>query len=870
MLTSIRFRVILCLVVCLLSSRLSVAQEKFPNPFGAPLSFGDTASDDADIEVTAALQPVDARTVELQVTVTLPAGYYIYSMNPSFAGKTGIRLTNSDGLKPVETEWRPDRKPKAVEDATFGQVLEKFFDQVTWSQKLQSTGERLPAELSVSGELSGQFCSSDDGSGGSGVCKPLIPPRAFTAVLTESETVPVQGSPATGKQTVETGSSAAVTQHRSPVLVVPEVLSGTGKKPAPIRYRIALTPANARPGDEVLLKIQAEVDRPWHTFALDQDPEMAGRPTEITLTGLQGLALVDDAFTASAEPEVEKPLDDIIQRVHYDRVIWTRRLKLVSSVAEVRGTIGYQLCNAGACQLPDEVTFVVVPGDDLTGGSSDESATAVAGADQSPAGRDEPGGLQAASADTSASGIAADGLLAFLVTAAGAGFLALLTPCVFPMVPVTVAFFLKQAEKKADRPLVLATVYCLGIIGTFTILGLLVAVVFGPTKLNEFANNRWLNLGFAGLFLVFSLMLMGMFEVRLPSWLLTWSSKRESTGGIVGALFMALTFTLVSFTCTFAFVGSLLVLAARGDRLWPILGMLAFSSAFALPFFVLALFPSMLKRLPKSGGWMNTVKVTMGLVELALVLKFLSVADIGFSPDRLPFLLDTQSFLLGWIVIALVTGLYLLNMFRMTHDMPAEGISAVRCLFAILFLCLGSYIAAGVFGSAPPTGWLWQQIQAFAPPTKSEHLLDFRVAVERASSQQKLLFLDFTGVNCVNCRRMENTVLVDPEVHDVLSGLVQVQLYTDEIPGVRDAALRDELLGMNRELQAEWFGDVTLPGYAVVTPDGKNVITTFKGLDKSGGADFLKFLQTGISLWEKHGQQPLANQTIGKPASSRM
>lgn len=852
---------------------------KFPNPFGQTLNFGDTSTDDVDIDVSAQLLAVDDRTVDVQVTVQLPEGYYIYSMNPAFAGKSAIALTLPATLQPAAGGWRADREPKAVDDATFGQVVEKFFDSVTWTQRLQSTTGALPADLTISGELSGQFCSSGDAAGEGGVCKPLIPPRSFTATLTGAPAAASGRTPAVGTSTDTPAAvspsgvtAAAAPPSRHTVTLNPEVGFEGNRRPAPIRYVVSLTPPAPRPGDTVTLTVQADIESPWHTFALDQNPEMAGLPTEIQLSTLRGVEALDQNFTAAQEPEVEQPLDDITQRVHYGSVTWTRQLKALSSDVEVQGTISYQLCNGGSCQPPAEVQFTVAAGTPTSGSGS--TATLPAGSSVTATDGDASaaaGAAAAAGASASSASLTQNGLIPFLIAAAGAGFLALLTPCVFPMVPVTVAFFLKHSEKKTDRPLVLAIVYCLGIVSTFTILGLLVAVVFGPTKLNELANNRWLNLFFAGLFLIFSLMLMGMFEIRLPSWLLTWSSKRESTGGIVGALFMALTFTLVSFTCTFAFVGSLLVLAAKGDRLWPILGMLAFSSAFASPFFLLALFPSMLKRLPRSGGWMNTVKVTMGLVELALVLKFLSVADIGFSPDRLPFLLDTKSFLVGWIVIAMVTGLYLLNMFRMTHDMPAEGISAIRCLFAILFLGLGSYIAAGAFSEAPPSGWLWQQIQAFAPPARTEHLLDFRVAVNRASSQQKLLFLDFTGVNCVNCRKMENTVLVDPAVHAALADLVQVQLYTDEIPGVRDAALRDELLALNRQLQAEWFGDVTLPGYAVVTPDGKHVISTFKGLDGSGGVDFLKFLNAGISTWKAYqAQQPVTSNATRSTSDSRL
>ncbi len=864
---SIRSSLAVLLLIALPGNLVPAYGQKQTKPLFDVRDFGIKGNDNADIDVKAELRPVDAKTVELRVRVILPDQYYISSMDPKVAGPTAIRLTDAGPMKPLSDAWQADREPKTGHDPDLNKPYEKFFKEVTWSLKLQCTTDQIPADLTVKGEMSGQFCSTGEG-GTEGVCKPLIPPRRFTATLTSAPPADATSpghSQTEGSAASEPASGAG--KSRWSVVIVPEIGYGQNKKPAPVKYTLSFVPENAKAGDLVTFQVRADIEQPWHTFAIDQDPDMAGIPTQIDFTETTGLEAVEAGFKPSAEPTIEKPLDDIIQRVHFDAITWTRQFKMTSDTARVAGAITFQLCNDGSCTNPTTVKFTAASG-----------APQLTGADSVPGSRgsaEESSGGQIAvdlESDAESQDIAGEGLFAFIITAMSAGFLALLTPCVFPMVPVTVAFFLKQSEKKAGNPVGLAIVYCLGIVGTFTILGLLVAIAYGPTKLNEFASNRWLNLIFAGLFMAFSLMLMGMFELRMPSWLLTWSSKRESAGGVVGTLFMALTFTLVSFTCTFAFVGALLVLAAKGDRLWPIIGMLAFSSAFASPFFILALFPSMLKKLPKSGGWMNTVKVTMGLVELALVLKFLSVADIGFSPDRLPNLLDTQSFLIGWIVIAIVTGLYLLNMFRMAHDMPAEGISAVRCLFAILFLCLGGYIGAGVFSDVAPNGWLWQQIHAFAPPSKPkpESLLDFRVAVAQATEQQKLLFIDFTGVNCVNCRRMEATVLSSPFIHEKLSKFVQVQLYTDEVPGIRDANLRNELLELNRNLQAEWFGDVTLPGYAVVTPDGKNVINRFKGLDKSGGEEFLQFIDAGIDRWNEYLREKAVAGHGGDPPGKQL
>ncbi len=841
------------LLVCAGPLELARAQEQFPI-----FEFGGAAEPAGDLELAATLKSVDASTVELSVIVTLPEDYYIYSMDPSFDGKAEISLKLPNGVEP-SGDWSADRKPKVVDDPFLNQTVEKFIGGVTWTRQFKSKSGAIPEGLTISGALSGQFCST----GESGTCVPLNPPREFSAKLSGNVSAPgdvptpVRETPVTSEPgTSEPGSEAPPSQTSSENSSASSQSSMTirpksGDEDAPIEYQISLISSSSdspTSQGEVTLSIKAMVEKPWHTFALDQDPDMSGEPTKIEVTKLIGMKELDSEFMPSVQPMIEKPTSDIVQRVHYGQIEWTRRYKATSTKVGVEGTILFQLCNEGSCIPPSEVTFAVGTGvapDRSVAEAPAPAANEAAGADDNAVEAGAPGG---------------DGLVPFVLSAIAAGFVALLTPCVFPMVPVTVAFFLKQSEKKTGSSIGLAVVYCLGIIGTFTVLGLLVAVIFGPTKLNEIANDRWLNLGFSGLFFVFSLMLLGMFELRMPSWLLTWSSRRESSGGVVGALFMALTFTLVSFTCTFAFVGSLLVWAAKGDRLWPIIGMLAFSAAFASPFFFLALFPALLKKLPRSGGWMNTVKVTMGLIELALVLKFLSVADIGFSPDHLPWIVDRASFLTGWVAIAAITGLYLLGTFRMSNDTPTDGISAIRCCFAIFFLSLAAYVGSGVYSPQPPKGWLWQQIASFAPPDAPTHMIDFREAVRVASRTNKPLFIDFTGVNCVNCRKMEQTVLIRPEVTDVLKQTVQVQLFTDRIPGVTDSRTHETLLAINRKLQTDWFKDVTLPGYAIVSPDGKVVFAGFKGYDPSRGENFLKFVKAGLASWKK-SQEP---RTAGK------
>ncbi len=827
------------------------------------LNFGglnDSIGDDDALTVSAELVAIDATTAELRVTAELQGGYYIYSMNPNFGAATRITLTDTAGLKADTDGFVPDHAPKVVFDDVFQQDLEKFFGQVTWTRRLVSPNGTLLAGLAVSGDLSGQYCSSGDG----GICVPIIPARTFTATLTDvvsAQAAPSPNAAAAVRNAQETPASA---NSLATVTVVPDVAVDD----SPITFTISLSPTDAVVGDEVTLAVNAKIDQPWHTYSLTQDAEQGGGlPTEILLDAVTGLEAIGTDFTASPPPEIKEPLEDFILEVHHDEVTWSRRFVLTNPSAEVEGTVVFQLCTDQSCLNAADFTFRVA-----LGAPAVEPASAAVTPVASTVVTSEPSVSSAIAA--SDENPAPQGLWPFLLTAVAAGYVALLTPCVFPMIPVTVSFFLKQGESGKDNTLKLAIVYCLGIVGTFTVLGLLTAAFFGGEALNQIANNPWLNLFFALVFGLFAMMLLGMFELRVPSWVLTWSAKRESTGGVVGVLFMALTFTLVSFTCTFAFVGTLLVLAAKGDFLWPIIGMLAFSSAFASPFFFLALFPGMLKKLPKSGGWMNRVKVTLGLLELAIVAKFLSVADIGFSSTQTPYLLDFSLVVGAWIAVSIVTGLYLLGMFSIGHDDNNRTTGPLQAVFALTFVGLGVYMSVGLFARDEPQGMLWQQIAAFAPPTTTveateegyflehdglQYALEFDVAAAQAADVNKPFFVDFTGVNCLNCRLMERTALKKPAVHDVLKSLPRAQLYVDTIPGVEDADASQRILSRNHELQ-RWYGDVAIPAYAIVSPDGTQILSRFRGVDTSG-QKFQEFLEQGLNEWQQRSRRTQATST---------
>jgi hypothetical protein len=326
-----------------------------------------------------------------------------------------------------------------------------------------------------------------------------------------------------------------INNDKNPIIVVPKIGNGKSVKEGLIRFEIGLSPLRPQIGDEVTLSIRAVLEEPWHTFALDQDPDMAGQPTTIELGTIKGLEPIGTEFKASVEPEIERPLDDIVQRVHFHEVTWSHRFELTEPAAELDGLIRFQVCS-NVC-ISGSAEFALT----LTAGRPDSSVVG----SRSPHGSSGIAGLSNAANSNEQNDSQQEGFFAFIFTAAAAGFLALLTPCVFPMIPVTVAFFLKQEEKRAGSSIRLAIIYSLSIIGAFTVLGLITAAIFGPASLNTLANNKWLNLFFAALFLLFSLMLLGVFEIQLPSSLLTWTSKQESAGGVIGVVFFGVNLTQV-------------------------------------------------------------------------------------------------------------------------------------------------------------------------------------------------------------------------------------------------------------------------------------------------------------------------------------
>ncbi|MGB7069370.1 MAG: cytochrome c biogenesis protein CcdA [Pyrinomonadaceae bacterium] len=582
--------------------------------------------------------------------------------------------------------------------------------------------------------------------------------------------------------------------------------------------------------------LKADIEPGWHLYAPDQP---SGGPIATTFKPAES-----DRFTISPkiewpEPRVEPDPNFIIGGKPLETKFFVDNAEFRMSVTagakarvdEVAVDVRFQLCNDTYC-LPPRTKRVSIAGETTIKRSVDGQQSAAA--DQQPGKVPVQNAVQPEQAQND--------LWAFLWLAVTLGALSLLTPCVFPMIPITVSYFTNHSAGHRSRAVKLASVYSLGIISTFTLLGMLLAIFVGASGINLFAANPWINLLITAIFLFFAFNLFGAYEINIPTGLLTkldgMTRGREGEGsGVAGALLMGLTFTLTSFTCTSPFVGTLLVSASQGDWQRPMLGMLAFSTVFALPFFVLALIPQWLSQLPRAGGWMNSVKVAMGFLEVAAAMKFLSNVDLVWKWG-----IFTRDVVLSiWIAIGIILAIYLLGKFQLTHDSKPERIGAFRLASAIVSLAISFYLLTGLFGAK------LGELESFLPPDlegSSSRFYgagkdeldwitnDYDAALAKGRAENKKVFVDFTGYTCTNCRWMEANVFTKKEVESELRQFVLVKLFTDG---------EGEIYERHQTLEEEMFGTVAMPYYAVINTSG-TADATFPGLTRnvSEFVDFLK------------------------------
>lgn len=666
------------------------------------------------------------------------------------------------------------------------------------------------------------------------------------------------------------------------------------------RWKLLTPSISGAPGETVEVKVEVTLVPKAHIYSSKTN---GASPTEITV-GEAGTVTLGGKIRTSRPPvhTYDENFEDTTE--YWNKgVTFTVPVKISQKAkpghAEGWVNFYYMTCDDSRCIPPtdEKLTFrieitgdaekataetAVVPpettspdmGTAMAGSAVDSSKTAdTAGTAVTNGGTDSTTAAVAPGANGGDQGVASTGgggvddieqakskgLWAFLALAMLSGLGALLTPCVFPMIPITVSFFTKRKQTTRKRSIRDASLYAVGIILTFSGIGLLFAILFKAAGLTDFATNPFVNLAMAAIFVVLALSLFGMYEIQVPTSVLnrlnrTANDQGDSVGGV---MLMGLVFSLTSFTCTVPFVGGLLNMAAKGDWLWPLMGMAAFSAVFSFPFFLLALFPALLKSMPKSGGWLNSVKIVMGFLEIAAAIKFISNADLVWQWG----VLTREMFLAIWIAITVITSLYLLGRIQFPHDSPVERVSPIRVLFSLSFMTIGFWLLTGLFGGrlgeidsfiapqdypgkgntsilaslVPTSGVAGVGEGATAQAAETWIEDDYEKALQIAQKEGKPIFIDFTGYTCTNCRWMERNMFTRQDISSRMKEYVLLRLYTDG---------RKPVHKKNRQIQVDRFHTVSLPYYAIITPSD-SVVARFDGMTREP-AQFLGFLNKGI------------------------
>ncbi len=605
------------------------------------------------------------------------------------------------------------------------------------------------------------------------------------------------------------------------------IAAANAQKLDPIQWTLTSGIAKAPPSSLVVLHLTATFQEGWHLYSLTT-PKGGPIPTTAELA--------PNPAVKSVKLYQPPPISQFDKNFNLETETFEHQVDLPVAVElapdakgslELTANVRYQACNDRQCLPPRKKTasFTLIV---------DPSAPAPSRFMLGPGGLTEikPGAVAVKvikRVEAAPPAAATSSLPTFLITAFGLGLAAIFTPCVFPMIPITVSFFLNQRGG-----ILQAVVFSLGIVVLFCALGLGVTAAVGPFGVNQLGANPWVN-GFITLvFGAFALSLLGAFEITLPSSMLTKLDSASRRGGYLGTLLMGLTFALTSFACIGPFMGSLLVASVQSKGLQPVLGMVSFAGGLASPFFFLAAFPGYLKKLPKSGGWLARVKVVMGFVLLAAMLKYASnidqVLQLGW--------ITRERFLAGWFVLFTLAGLYLLGLLKLEGNEEGDHLGIGRLIVASALLIFAFSLLPGMFGA--PLG----ELDAYVPPPTGGILNNrastqqvwmknqYQQALSQARAENKLVLVTFTGYACTNCHWMKANMFPRPEIAEAAKNLVLVELYTDGT---------DKESEENQKLQDEKFSTVAIPYYAIIDPDGKVVASFAKGMTKDT-QEFLAFL----------------------------
>ena len=610
---------------------------------------------------------------------------------------------------------------------------------------------------------------------------------------------------------------------------------------------------------EAEIVFSATIDGGWHLYSTDLGPD---GPTSASFQAevLEGAELSGKLTPVGNEIKAFDEMFEMEVRFFENSAQFVQKIKLLSPDYQIEGFMEYGACNDQNCLPPS--TVPVKYGTKTASSASSQETSAGQAAVSSAVGNElwQPVVHELQSLEEHASQTDRSWIYIFITGFVG-GLIALFTPCVWPIIPMTVSFFLKRSKNDKKKGIRDAWTYGASIVVIYVTLGLAITGIFGASALNSLSTNAVFNILFCLMLLVFAASFFGAFEITLPSkWSNAVDSKAEATTGLLSIFLMAFTLSLVSFSCTGPIVGFLLVeLTTTGSVVAPAIGMLGFALALALPFTLFALFPSWLKSMPKSGGWMNVIKVTLGFLELAFALKFLSVADLAYGWR----ILDRETFLALWIVIFALLGFYLLGKIKFPHDDDDTKVSVSRFFLALASLSFAVYMVPGLWG-AP-----LKAVSAFAPPMQTQdfnlynnevhaQFTDYDLGMAYARQHNKPVMLDFTGYGCVNCRKMELAVWTDEQVRNIINNdYVLITLFVDDKTPLPQK-IEIEENGASRTLRTvgdKWsylqrvkFGANAQPFYVLIDNEGHP-------LNKSYSYDedipkYVEFLKKGLENYQ--------------------
>jgi thiol:disulfide interchange protein DsbD len=785
------------------------------------------------VDWTFEVENTGDNTADLVFSATIEEGWHVYATElPSDMGPipTSVTLDESADFKPLGLP--KGGKYKTEYDPNFDMDLNYYDEKAEFKLPIKRLSEK---DFEVTGYLTFMVCNDE-------MC---LPPEDLDLSMK------VQGAQASLEE-VEVAQSAL-----EPISIQPiaesEILE-------PVKWNFSIADET---DSTATLVAEAEIETPWHLYSVNIDIDDDGPlPTELIFEEIEGYSLVGKPAETKPkteyDPVFEMEIDYFENEARFTQVIRKESAKPI----RLKGYVNYMVCDESKC-IMEQADFSL-------------SLKAGSGNMDSSSSSDEVIGEKDNGDERSYLGIF---LIAFF-----SGFAALLTPCVFPMIPMTVSFFTKQSKTKAEG-IKNSIIYGISIIVIYVVLGVVVTAIFGASVLSELSTDPWFNLVFFALLIVFAISFLGAFEITLPN---SWISKADSKadkGGLIGIFFMAFVLALVSFSCTGPIVGTLIVEAASIGGTAPVIGMLGFSLAIALPFGLFAAFPGWMNSLPKSGGWLNSVKVVLGFLELALAFKFLSNADMVLQLHYL----EREVFIAIWIIIFGLLTMYLLGKLKLPHDSDLKFISVPRLLLAVLTGFFTIYMIPGLWG-AP-----LKLIAAFPPPLQysespmgvgflgggdsvsqshsaDQHVgpqgifvfHDYQKGLAHAKETGKPLMLDFTGHACVNCRKMEQQVWSDPEIKSILANdVVLVSLYVDEkteLPEVEQITV--ELTGGRekklRNVGNKWaafqelnYGVNAQPYYVLLNHDEKKLVEPSNYQDYGTVEEFKDWLVRGLNKYRK-------------------